>query len=196
MFNLNAMLAMHGLAFTLMFDIHPLLSINLPPIEGGQDLQEFATVRVVRAEMRAAGHAIAEEAVAAVIATANLTEKGETVENIVMEPAVQVVHHHHHALPSHLPAAPAVQAVREMIAEHDSCRYILPQYRILFSSFRGGQGGAEGVGGQEREGGKRKRGDMQDTEEGMGVSDRFGGKGKKFDQGKKEKQFSRKKKKF
>ena len=45
-------------------------------------------------------------------------------------------------------------------------------------------------------GGKRKRGDMQDTEEGMGVSDRFGSKGKKFDKGKKEKQFGRKKKKF
>ena len=85
--------------------------------------------------MRAAACATAEEAVAAVIATTNLTEKGETDENIVTEPAVQVVHHHHHALPSHLPAAPAVQAVREMIAEHDSCRYILPQYRILFSLF-------------------------------------------------------------
>ena len=64
--------------------------------------------------MRAAACATAEEAVAAVIATTTSTEKDE---NIVTEPAVQVVHHHH-ALPSHLPAAPPVDAVREQIAEH------------------------------------------------------------------------------
>jgi hypothetical protein len=40
------MLAMHGLAFTFMFNIHPLLSINLF-IEVVQDLQEFAAVRGV-----------------------------------------------------------------------------------------------------------------------------------------------------
>jgi len=44
-------------------------------------------------------------------------------------------------------------------------------------------------------GGKRKRGDMQDTEEGMGVSDRLGGKNFKS-KGKNEKQFGKKKKKF
>ena len=45
-------------------------------------------------------------------------------------------------------------------------------------------------------GGKRKRGDMQDTEEGMGVSDRLGGKKFNAKGGKTEKQFGRKKKKF
>merc|ERR1712106_1243813 len=44
-------------------------------------------------------------------------------------------------------------------------------------------------------GGKRKRGDMQDTEEGMGVSDRLGGKNFKS-KGKNEKQLGKKKKKF
>ena len=63
--------------------------------------------------MREAARATAEEAVAAVIA-----EKSETDENTVTDSAVEVVHHHHHALPSHIPAAPAVQAVRELIKEH------------------------------------------------------------------------------
>jgi hypothetical protein len=63
--------------------------------------------------VREAARATAEEAVAAVIA-----EKSETDENTVTDSAVEVVHHHHHALPSHIPAAPAVQAVRELIKEH------------------------------------------------------------------------------
>jgi len=44
-------------------------------------------------------------------------------------------------------------------------------------------------------GGKRKRGEMQATEEGMGVSDRLGGKNFKS-KGKNDKQFGKKKKKF